>query len=587
MNRRDLKNFTNSLTMKQVEKWMADNNLKDCRHMHFIYNDKRKLLKFYSYSGQPNHFDWKDRFFDANLKEVVREFDPLKRGYVGYLMYADELVCLPYEDDTYIYVREENLSLFEQCPICGSWRIISRRLQENYNVDGKHYCERCFNRAKLRGEIYYCYTCNKFHLYENMITYTYRRGTKMICKYCLDKAMENGTLACDVYSGELFSDECHYRDGYDNPVCEATFYDKLVVAFDGKRYPKEDLIKVFNANGKEVLVVKAHFNLDDYVEINGAYYDKNLIVEVNGEKVCLMANKMPIYGYHNWDGQRKFKKMPGENTEMYFGIELETTGNRINTAAIKLNATDDIYHLERDGSLPDESFEIISQPMTWNYLKSRYEDIKKTFDMLIALNQRSDETSCCGLHVHVSRKAFKNEDAIKRAIAIITYFQKNNEIIARRKSNDYYRYQYIGGVITKEKVTCEEGHYTAVNCGNTYGDKNTIEFRIFKGTLNVNTYFATVEFVKNVVEMANSDVKRFAYSELLNGEYLPAYVQNRLSRNYPLELDKVIDLQGWNNNTTKAQLQEKWKIVQMLKEYNTKHPENRICNHTLRVGGAF
>lgn len=587
MNKRELKNFTNNLTMKQVEAWMAKVGLKDCRYVYLWEESGKNFIRFYDSHNRYVRFEGKDRCFDADLREYVREYNPLKVNRSGKLLPKTDLVAVLLECDEYCYVKPENLYLFEQCPICGRWRVISRKVSRVYLVDNKQYCEHCFNDAKNKRTVVYCEICHKYHLAENTLTYEVKHQQRFACVDCIDKAIADGTIKYDYYTGELFDDSYGLTDGYGNPVSYSTYYDELVIASDGLRYYVTDLCSVFGANGYKALVLKSSLTPENYVEIDGAYYDKSLIVEMYGEKMCLVANKLRIYGYHSWDGRREFHSLNDEKTEMYFGTEIETCGNTVNSAAIKLCNTDDLFHCERDGSLPSESFEMISQPMTWNYLKSRYEDLKKTFKMLIDLNQRSDETSCCGLHVHVSRKAFKNEEAIKRAVAIITYFQKNNEVIARRKSNSYYRYQYIGGIITKEKVHCQSGHDTAVNCGNDYSDKNTIEFRIFKGTLNINTYFATIEFVKNVVEMANSDVKRFAYSELLKGEYLPAYVQNRLDKGYAIDLDKVIDLQGWNNNETKAHLKEKWKIVQMLKEYNSKHPENRICNHTLRVGGAL
>ena len=73
------------------------------------------------------------------------------------------------------------------------------------------------------------------------------------------------------------------------------------------------------------------------------------------------------------------------------------------------------------------------------------------------------------------------------------------------------------------------GHGVAVNCGHhsDHGTNTTIEFRFPRGTLNPDTFLATIEFIKNVVELSNSDKNVVKFRDLLYGDYVPAYVETR------------------------------------------------------------
>ena len=46
-------------------------------------------------------------------------------------------------------------------------------------------------------------------------------------------------------------------------------------------------------------------------------------------------------------------------------------------------------------------------------------------------------------------------------------------------------------------------------------------------TLNPDTFLATIEFIKNVVELSNSDKNVVKFRDLLYGDYVPAYVETR------------------------------------------------------------
>ena len=78
-------------------------------------------------------------------------------------------------------------------------------------------------------------------------------------------------------------------------------------------------------------------------------------------------------------------------------------------------------------------------------------------------------------------------------------------------------------------------HFCAVNVANherarnSHGrnKKDTVEFRIFKGSLNPVTLYATLEFVLNIVAAANSDKAIIHFGDLLKGDHIAQYIAQR------------------------------------------------------------
>lgn len=271
---------------------------------------------------------------------------------------------------------------------------------------------------------------------------------------------------------------------------------------------------------------------------------------VNGGR-CTACNDITIYGYHGWHEELSFKSLTDENTHLYFGTEVETEGNTENRVCV--TPYTDLFHLEHDGSLGRGGFEIISQPMSWEYLKANKDRIGEMFKALQNAGQMGHDAPSgnCGLHIHVSRNAFTNDEAIKRAIILVNGFAPDMQLFARRRGTCYCRYSgsFNYGKKTQRildgtyETIDKYGHNVAVNIANHDRRKNTVEFRIFKSTLSLPTYLAAVEFVKNIVEISNDLSKKIIkFGDLIHGEFVPAYVQERINRyNAPFDMDTVID----------------------------------------------
>lgn len=114
------------------------------------------------------------------------------------------------------------------------------------------------------------------------------------------------------------------------------------------------------------------------------------------------------------------------NSDRYFGVELEVDdGGKFEEYAGRLkneaNISNEHIYIKADGSL-DDGFEIVSHPMTLDYHMNNmyWADV---LHEAVRLGYKSHMTSTCGLHIHVNRSAFgDNEYEQENVIARILYF---------------------------------------------------------------------------------------------------------------------------------------------------------------------
>ena len=195
-----------------------------------------------------------------------------------------------------------------------------------------------------------------------------------------------------------------------------------------------------------------------------------------------------------------------------YGVELEVdNGDDREDVASELQAiTNDIY-CKDDGSLND-GIEIVSHPATLDHHLNSLPWEKLT-DIARENGFRSHNTTTCGLHVHASRILFgKTRQAQDLTIAkIMLLFDKywSNEILkfSRRislsaieewsKKPDAYILPTDTTGEAREKVKCyTRDRYRAINLCNA----ETVEFRIFRGTLKVDTIKATIAWVDAIIK---------------------------------------------------------------------------------------
>jgi hypothetical protein len=200
--------------------------------------------------------------------------------------------------------------------------------------------------------------------------------------------------------------------------------------------------------------------------------------------------------------------------------------------------------LKEDGSLSEYGIEIVSRPASIAEHRvacpAFFQAVRD--GKLGSLTSWSNDT--CGLHVHICRKAERSPldaspvwELNQHSQALLVCFvnlprnKRFIETIAGRDSNSYSRFyrkrMQSAAIATGNK-------YEAVNLEH----RATLEFRIFKGTLALKSFFKALEFVLALSEFCRStynvrkalSVSQFVHYVAENHAaypYLDSFISNR------------------------------------------------------------
>ena len=222
----------------------------------------------------------------------------------------------------------------------------------------------------------------------------------------------------------------------------------------------------------------------------------------------------------------------------WFGVELEIddAGER-NSNAAKIvsvaNQGGEHIYCKHDGSLSD-GFEIVTHPMTIDYHMNNM-PWSAVLNQAKEMGYLSHQAGTCGLHIHINRSAFgKTEAEQDEVIARILYFFEKNweELLkfSRRTHKQLKQWAARYGLKEhpKDILKCAKGdreRYTCINLTNYH----TIEFRIFRGTLKLNTLLATLQLIDRICDVAlylsDEGIKDMSWSTFVAGCTQPELVQ--------------------------------------------------------------
>ena len=202
----------------------------------------------------------------------------------------------------------------------------------------------------------------------------------------------------------------------------------------------------------------------------------------------------------------------------FLGVEIELDcGGKDNDNAYRIksignNQLENIY-IKADSSL-DDGFEIVSHPMTLQYHMDEM-DWESILQEAVNMGYRSDQTSTCGLHTHINRNAFGDNQAEQEEVIgkILFFIEKHWAEMFRFSRRDSYNmnrwsarygFEKTGKEILDKAKSGNNGRYVAVNLNNYH----TIEFRLFRGTLKYNTFIAILQLVDEICNVAFSMSER-------------------------------------------------------------------------------
>lgn len=283
--------------------------------------------------------------------------------------------------------------------------------------------------------------------------------------------------------------------------------------------------------------------------------------ERHGVYLCAACrSRLELPGYHSniSHNQPKFlSTYQTEFPEFFMGVELETAPARSNEIGFALPITKKLLsHLTieatKDGSLPTGGIEFISQAMTIERWRKELPAIAQWFNALKSIGYRGHDASGCGLHVHVSRKAFDpDESSIRRILGRLTLlfarFESELLYLTRRNPNqkDSYARTHLRNSEIRSRINESDfdrwffekrsnlgynDHYKELNL-----TSQTIEFRGFRSTLNSESFMAALEFIYGVCRYVRDHsfetCRTVAFADLIawiDKPVLTAYVQRIL-----------------------------------------------------------
>ena len=244
--------------------------------------------------------------------------------------------------------------------------------------------------------------------------------------------------------------------------------------------------------------------------------------------------------YHHYQPHFEFHK-ESDDENLFLGVELEVDqgGQSDEEAGVIMDImneteNDFMVYCSRDGSL-NRGIEIITAPATLNYhrkLKPKYQTL---FRRLIRDGYRSHNTTTCGIHVHFSRAFFEdNEDeCITKLLYLVERFWDEIVVFSRRDYTALDSYAKKPDSNSKRflrwnKTNDHDGRYYAVNITND----NTIELRMFRGTLNYDSFAAILDFADSLArsakEKTNEELQSMSFDELLTPD-AKAYYDSRVA----------------------------------------------------------
>ena len=152
-------------------------------------------------------------------------------------------------------------------------------------------------------------------------------------------------------------------------------------------------------------------------------------------------------------------------------------------------------YFERDGSIGD-GFEIVTQPAGLDIHRVKFDAFLNNAQ--IKEGMRSHAGGACGFHVHVGRQ-YLSQAQIYRMQAFLND-PKNKALITKiaRRYSTGSGYAKFKPELSSLSVANKNTHdrYDALNVTNT----DTVEFRIFCGSLRYESIMAALEFVNALVE---------------------------------------------------------------------------------------
>jgi hypothetical protein len=240
----------------------------------------------------------------------------------------------------------------------------------------------------------------------------------------------------------------------------------------------------------------------------------------------------------------KFMYAHGQNTNgavPFFGVELEIAPRETQDGendhatreserlAAKLTENFPFLYCKLDSSLPTGGLELVTHPFTREWLNEHQDEFKTMLQDCRDAGYVSHDNAACGYHIHVGRRFFKDDVA---ATVLFTQFVVGNwsrfVAFSRRTRFGYCQATDIAPEmkeavpkpdrIKKAYDKIKKERHVAIN-GQS---RETIEFRLWRGTLKYETFMARFQLVYNTVNLVqdcllkNEDILQYSFADAIN-----------------------------------------------------------------------
>ena len=274
---------------------------------------------------------------------------------------------------------------------------------------------------------------------------------------------------------------------------------------------------------------------DTYIHIDNVEY----VVDVQGYAQPVHRDNIDNYYYDEEEGIyhteerinnniiQEYKKtnlppISSGKKDYFIGIELEmekegsTLRERGEFIVDILNESNDdfssLLEWKKDGSLTD-GVEMVTAPISLEIFRER---VVPVVEKLRENGFTSEKGGNCGNHIHISKNVFSEEEQA-RLVLIYAKFEKQIKILSRRGTNNSYCRDVLENFDSLEvgnsmKIVDSQKNKsksTAVN----FSNKNTIEFRVFRGTMNTDKLIANIQLVQLLADWSR---KNLSIYDILN-----------------------------------------------------------------------
>jgi hypothetical protein len=297
-----------------------------------------------------------------------------------------------------------------------------------------------------------------------------------ICDFCNEFCLDDSTVIT-VHNGDKICEACYSSSYGTCENCSKVLENTDIISHDGMTY-----------------CTNCFDNMFIECDYCGAFVDRDYACYTDDScycETCCSDDDAELYD-HSYTPDYVFYGKTSEN--LYFGIELEIENNDDSDYLSDINETNRILYAKSDGSL-DNGIEIVSHPTTFDYFNENFNTVWNPILDSKNHGYRSYNTTTCGIHIHISKKAFSTLHLYKfmkffymNDKFIRTISQRNSELLDEWASNGATGDNIIKKA--KNKIG-NENRYSAINLQ----PYNTVEVRIFRGTLEAGSFRKNIEFL--------------------------------------------------------------------------------------------